>query len=117
MKASPTLFRSKTSSSTTDPYNKKLTSKRSDFNSSRWGEGLSYNLRSEKKPTTCQVIQNPKILTHVEGIPTFAEVKSAWGYIYKYGDKVITLDKILEARGADEAGGYIIGSDPLCDIR
>ncbi|CAO3616086.1 unnamed protein product [Mucor hiemalis] len=53
----------------------------------------------------------------MSGIPTFAEVKSAWGYIYKYGDNVITLDKILEARGADEAGGYVIGSDPLSDIR
>lgn len=64
-----------------------------------------------------RLIPNPKILKPVNGIPTFVEVKSAWGYLYNNRDNIVTLSKKIEERSDVEAGGYIIGSDPSCDIR
>jgi hypothetical protein len=73
--------------------------------------------RSNLTSDRAQIIPKPKILVHNNGVPTFQEVGSAWGYLYNASGNVFTLDRKLEKRQMSEAGGYVIGNDPTCDIQ
>lgn len=65
-----------------------------------------------------QTTYKPKVISFVNGLPKLEEAKDAWGFLYRTGDDVLTLDKspsndLLPHQNR----GYIIGSDDTCDFK
>ncbi|KAI9359750.1 kinase-like domain-containing protein [Pilaira anomala] len=60
----------------------------------------------------------PKVLSFVNGLPKLEVAKDAWGFLYRTGDDVLTLDKSPNGDLLPHQNrGYIIGSDDACDFK
>jgi hypothetical protein len=73
-----------------------------------------YRLPAKRKvipvPVSTIMKRNP------DGTFCLAESPNAWGYLVINYDSILTLDKQLDNRLANEAAGYVVGNDEDCDI-